>query len=159
MRHHTSFSSPHEIIAARRTELAMTQTELARAIGLKHPNFISMVESQKSQFPLSRVLQFADATNPFGEFRLGVAAGEVRQLEVCVAVDEAGDQNGIGEMHGACGVRRRHSGVRAHRRDSSGSVHKNGAVLDGRRRYGEDSTSPNAKHERPLWRLVKAVEG
>jgi DNA-binding XRE family transcriptional regulator len=41
MRHHTSFSAPHEIIAARRTELAMTQTELARAIGLKHPNFIS----------------------------------------------------------------------------------------------------------------------
>jgi transcriptional regulator with XRE-family HTH domain len=60
MRHHTSFSAPHEIIAARRTELAMTQTELARAIGLKHPNFISMVESQKAQFPLSRVLQFAE---------------------------------------------------------------------------------------------------
>ena len=59
-RHHTSFSAPHEIIAARRTELAMTQTELARAIGLKHPNFISMIESGKSQFPLSRVLQFAD---------------------------------------------------------------------------------------------------
>src|SRR3954453_23030910 len=61
MRHHTSFSSPHEIIAARRTELSMTQTELARAIGLKHPNFISMIESQKSPFPLSRVLQFAEA--------------------------------------------------------------------------------------------------
>jgi transcriptional regulator with XRE-family HTH domain len=61
MRHHTTFSAPHEIIAVRRTELSMTQTQLARAIGLKHPNFISMVESQKAQFPLSRVLQFAEA--------------------------------------------------------------------------------------------------
>jgi transcriptional regulator with XRE-family HTH domain len=38
----------------------MTQTELARAIGLKHPNFISMIESQKSQFPVPRALQFAE---------------------------------------------------------------------------------------------------
>jgi transcriptional regulator with XRE-family HTH domain len=38
----------------------MTQTELARAIGLKHPNFISMIESQKSQFPVPRSLQFAE---------------------------------------------------------------------------------------------------
>ena len=60
MRHHTTFSAPHEIIAARRTELAMTQTELARALGLKHPNFISMVEGKKSQLPLSRVLQVAE---------------------------------------------------------------------------------------------------
>jgi transcriptional regulator with XRE-family HTH domain len=60
MRHHTTYSAPHEIIATRRIELSMTQTQLARAIGLKHPNFISMVESQKAQFPLSRVLQFAE---------------------------------------------------------------------------------------------------
>jgi transcriptional regulator with XRE-family HTH domain len=38
----------------------MTQTELARALGLKHPNFISMVEGKKSQLPLSRVLQIAE---------------------------------------------------------------------------------------------------
>src|SRR4051812_8939264 len=60
MRHHTTYSSPHEIIAARRAELSMTQTELSRMLGLNHPNFISMVESQKSPFPLSRVLQFAE---------------------------------------------------------------------------------------------------
>lgn len=60
MRHHTSYSAPHDIITARRNELSMTQTELARAIGLKHPNFISMIESQKSQFPVPRALQFAE---------------------------------------------------------------------------------------------------
>jgi transcriptional regulator with XRE-family HTH domain len=60
MKHHTSYSAPHDIITARRNELSMTQTELARAIGLKHPNFISMIESGKSQFPLSRVVQFAE---------------------------------------------------------------------------------------------------
>src|SRR5688500_8496904 len=60
MKHHTSYSAPHDIITARRNELSMTQTELARAIGLKHPNFISMIESQKSQFPVPRALQFAE---------------------------------------------------------------------------------------------------
>lgn len=58
MQFHQTYSAPHDIIAARRTELAMSQSELARRLGLKHPSFISMLEAQRSPFPLSRTLQF-----------------------------------------------------------------------------------------------------
>jgi len=52
-------------------------------------------------------------------------------------------------MHGACGVRRGHVGIPTHSRDSSGFVNKNGAVLEGRRRYGMNPASSDAKHLTP----------
>ena len=73
------------------------------------------------------------------------AATQLSQLEMRVTVHEARKELRIGEMHGACGVRRGHVSIPTNSRDSSGSVNQNGAVLEGRRRDGMDPASPDAK--------------
>lgn len=54
-------TSPRHIIACRRQELALTQTELAKRLGYRNVNFISQVESGKSKVPLEKVIEIARA--------------------------------------------------------------------------------------------------
>lgn len=66
MKTHRDYVRPGEIVAARRQELALTQTDLARKLGYKNVNFISMVESvdkdghAKAELPLDKAIDFAD---------------------------------------------------------------------------------------------------
>ena len=96
-----------------------------------------------------RLLQRANAPDPVEKLRLVVfrAAAQMRELEMRVAVDEPGHQLRVGELHGACGVRRGHVGIPTHSRDSSGFVNENGAVLEGRRRYGMNPASSDTKQD------------
>ena len=48
-------------IKNRRTELGITQQELARRLGYKSTSAIAKIETGKSDFPLSRLRDFADA--------------------------------------------------------------------------------------------------
>lgn len=50
-----------EVIAKRRTELNLTQAELANKLGLDKTNFISMVEKGRSKMPLAHILKMASA--------------------------------------------------------------------------------------------------
>src|SRR5205085_6530569 len=91
--------------------------------------------------------EVADAANPFHERGLVMlgAATEMRQLEVRVAVHEAGHELGVGKMQRLAVARHRHCSVRTDRRDPAARVNKNGAVLEGRRRYGMDTAGSNAQ--------------
>ena len=57
---HTELQDPGAIIAKRRTELQMSQTEISRALLYKNPNFISMVEKGTARVPVDRALEFAE---------------------------------------------------------------------------------------------------
>lgn len=50
-----------DLIGQRRSDLAMTQAELARAAGYTRANFISMIESGTSIPPLDKSVDLADA--------------------------------------------------------------------------------------------------
>lgn len=50
---------PSKIIEARRTELSLTQVELATRLGYDNANNISMIEAGKSKVPLNRAHEFA----------------------------------------------------------------------------------------------------
>ena len=80
-------------------------------------------------------------------------AAELGQLEMGVAIDEARHQLAVGQMQGTRGVRRRHSCVRSHRRNSPALVNKNGAVLKRRRRYWMDPASTDSQQATALLRL------
>ena len=54
-------SRPDQIVAHRRQELRLSQTELAGKLGYTNVNFISMVEGGKSKVPLERSIDFAEA--------------------------------------------------------------------------------------------------
>ncbi|KAA0573410.1 helix-turn-helix transcriptional regulator [Azospirillum sp. Sh1] len=51
---------PGEIVAQRRKELHMTQTEVAKKMGYRNPNFVSMMESNSSRVPIERCFELAD---------------------------------------------------------------------------------------------------
>lgn len=61
MANYKKFSKPEEIISHRRTELGISQSELARKLGYSNANFISIIESQRSKVPLDRSVEFAEA--------------------------------------------------------------------------------------------------
>ena len=50
-----------EFIRERRDELQMTQRELGTRLGLSYGNFVGMVETGQSRFPLDRWLDWANA--------------------------------------------------------------------------------------------------
>lgn len=52
---------PRRIVASRRRELSLTQTELAKRLGYPNANFVSQLESGKSKVPLNKVDEFAAA--------------------------------------------------------------------------------------------------
>lgn len=52
---------PGDIIAQRRTELQVSQTELSKKLGYRNPNFISMIEKGTSRTPIDRAVEFARA--------------------------------------------------------------------------------------------------
>jgi len=90
-----------------------------------------------------RFLELAHTPNPGGEFGLRVLATEMRQLQMRVTVDEAGQQLGVGKVERPNAARRRYTGIWSDGRDPSSVVNKNGAVLEGRRRDRMHSTSSN----------------
>jgi transcriptional regulator with XRE-family HTH domain len=60
--------SPHnptsrfgELIRQRREQLGMSQTEVARRVGIGSPEFVGMVETGKRPVPLDRVPALAEA--------------------------------------------------------------------------------------------------
>lgn len=61
MHHHSKYDHPGDIIAARRQELHLTQTDLSKLLGYNHPNFISVIEAKKSVVPPERVPEFCKA--------------------------------------------------------------------------------------------------
>lgn len=61
MKSYKTFDDPSDIISARRTELSMTQSEIAKKLGYQNVNFISMVESKRSKVPLEKTIEIARA--------------------------------------------------------------------------------------------------
>lgn len=67
MAFHKDYIDPGKIIAVRRSELSMTQKELAKALGYKNPNFISMLEREtpegeesQTKVPIESIIKIAD---------------------------------------------------------------------------------------------------
>ncbi|MCW2248519.1 transcriptional regulator with XRE-family HTH domain [Azospirillum fermentarium] len=60
MASYRDLDTPGDIIGQRRKELHMTQTEIARKMGYRNPNFLSMMESGTSRVPLERCQEIAD---------------------------------------------------------------------------------------------------
>ena len=58
---HRRETDPNRIVAIRRDEVGMTQGELARALGYKNTNFISMIENGQSEVPVDRAVDIANA--------------------------------------------------------------------------------------------------
>ena len=52
MKRYTEYLDPSDIVSARRSELSLLQTELAKLLGYKNANFISILEKGKSKIPL-----------------------------------------------------------------------------------------------------------
>lgn len=48
-------------IKEKRTALGMTQSQLARKLGYKYGNFVTMLENGNASFPLDRYRDYADA--------------------------------------------------------------------------------------------------
>lgn len=48
-------------IKDRRSALGMTQSQLARKLGYKYGNFVTMIENGNASFPLDRYRDYADA--------------------------------------------------------------------------------------------------
>jgi transcriptional regulator with XRE-family HTH domain len=61
MKPYTHHKDPAEIVSTRRSELSLTQTELAKKLGYQNVNFVSMLESGKSKIPLEKTIDIADA--------------------------------------------------------------------------------------------------
>src|SRR5437773_580519 len=93
------------------------------------------------------VLQRAERGDPGGEVALRVLVGEVRQLEVCVCVDEAGDEAGVRKRELTGPRRRGDEGMGADGGDGATVVNENGAVLDGRRGNRMHGPGMDAEHE------------
>lgn len=55
------YDDPAEIVSARRTELSLSQSELAARAGLRSANFITMIEKGRSHVPLERSVDIAKA--------------------------------------------------------------------------------------------------
>jgi len=92
------------------------------------------------------VLQGAERADPWGELALRVLVGEVRQLEVCVCVDEAGDEAGVRKRELTGPRRRGDEGMGADGGDGATVVNENGAVLDGRRGNRMHGPGMDAEH-------------
>lgn len=54
-------STPNDVIATRRSDLGITQAELAKKLDLKSANFITILEKGRSQVPLERAPDLAKA--------------------------------------------------------------------------------------------------
>jgi transcriptional regulator with XRE-family HTH domain len=52
-------TDPAEIIRQRRTDLALTQVQLAKMMGYTNANFLTIIEKKKSAVPIERALDFA----------------------------------------------------------------------------------------------------
>ena len=61
MKRYKDFENPGEIVSARRQELMMNQTQLAKRLDLPNVNFISMIESKRSKVPIERAIKIAEA--------------------------------------------------------------------------------------------------
>ena len=59
MKDYKKLSDPGEIVAQRRSELDMTQIELAEKLDYPSVNFISMLEKKRSKVPLEKSVKFA----------------------------------------------------------------------------------------------------
>lgn len=59
MKSYEKLSDPCEIITARRSELSMTQGELAKRLNYPSVNFISMLETKRSKVPLEKAVEFS----------------------------------------------------------------------------------------------------
>jgi hypothetical protein len=94
-----------------------------------------------------RLLQLTNATNPFSELRLVVplAATEKLKLEVCVTIDEAGQEMSVGEVERLYAMWPGDLGIRTDSRDAADPIDKNGAILDGWRRYWMDAGCPDSE--------------
>jgi hypothetical protein len=93
-----------------------------------------------------RVFQRADRANPRRELGLLVPSGQVGELEMRVRVDEARDEARFGKLPLQCSLGPGDQGVGADRGDRPVIVYENGAVLDGRRRYGMHDAGAEAEH-------------
>src|SRR5207253_950067 len=93
-----------------------------------------------------RVFQGPDRSDPAGELALRVPAGEMGELEVGVRVDEARDEDGVGELDPAGPGGEGYIRVRPDRGDPAIVRNENGAVRDGRRRDRMDRARTNAEH-------------
>jgi len=56
---YTDLSEPGAIIAKRREEVGLTQTDVSQSLGYANPNFISMMERGKCRVPIDRCAEFA----------------------------------------------------------------------------------------------------
>ena len=61
MQPYNEYLDPAEIVAARRTELGMSQAEVAKKIGMASSNFITMIELGRAKVPPDRAISLADA--------------------------------------------------------------------------------------------------
>ncbi len=68
------------------------------------------------------------------------------QLEVGVAIDKAGDEDGFRVLEPLAGFGVGNAGARSDCRDPPGFIYENGAVLDGRRRDGMNRAGADAQH-------------
>ena len=67
------------------------------------------------------------------------------ELEVCVTIDEAGHEIGVGEVQRLRAGGRGDLGMRTDAGDAAGPIDKNGAILDGWRRNGVDASGADSK--------------
>lgn len=67
-------SNIHDNIKKRRTELGMSQIELAERVGYKTPSTIAKIESGDRNFPQSKLMLFASALNVDPLWLLGYEA-------------------------------------------------------------------------------------
>src|SRR5207245_2260873 len=93
-----------------------------------------------------RVFQGPERSDPAGELGVRVTAGEMGELEVGVRVDEARDEDGVGELDPAGPGGEGYIRVRPDRGDPAIVRNENGAVRDGRRRDRMDRARTNAEH-------------
>jgi transcriptional regulator with XRE-family HTH domain len=56
-----NYTNPGDIVRVRREELGLSQTTVARLVGLKNANFITMLEKGKSSVPPARIIPLARA--------------------------------------------------------------------------------------------------
>src|SRR5690349_2113994 len=111
------------------------------------------------RFRAGGVLELSNAADPGEKLGLIVldASTQVRELEVRVAIDEAGQQLRVGEMQGLRVSRLRHLRIRSDRRDPAVCINKNGAVLVRRRRNWIDNARANSQsHEAQATRHKKS---
>jgi len=73
-----------------------------------------------------------------------LAAAEMLDLEVCVTIDEAGQEIRVGEVQRLHADRRGDLRMRTDSGDTPDPIDKNGAILDGWRRNGVDSTGADS---------------